>query len=64
MQRDRTDETSELAEITALIQKAGLVLSGQELAALVEPYRRNREALATMRTELSLGEEPAGTFDA
>ena len=63
-QRDRTDETAELAEVALLVRRAGIALSGAELAALVEPYRRNRAALEALRAELSLGEEPATTFEA
>lgn len=63
-QQGRTDETAELAEITIMIRRAGVALGGADLAGLVEPYRRNREALAALRAELSLAEEPAVTFEA
>ena len=63
-QRERADETAELAEIALLMRRAGIALSGAELAALAEPYRRNRAALEALRGELSLGEEPATTFGA
>ena len=63
-QRERADETAELAEVALLIRRAGIALSGAELAALVEPYRRNQAALEALRAELSLAEEPATTFEA
>jgi hypothetical protein len=63
-QRERVDEAGELAEVSLLMGRAGIALSGAELAALVEPYRRNRAALQAMRAELELGDEPATTFEA
>ena len=63
-QRDRVDETVEMAEVALMLRRAGIRLSGAALAGLIEPYRRNRAALEALRTELSLAEEPAVTFDA
>ena len=64
VQQERTDETAELAEVGLLIRRVGVKLNGAELAALVEPYRRNQAALEAMRAELKLGDEPATTFEA
>ena len=47
----RTDETAELAEVALLARRAELALSVAELAALVEPYRRNLAALERIRAE-------------
>ena len=63
-QQDRADEAAELAEVALLVRRAGIALSGAELAALVEPYQRNQVALERIRAELSLSDEPATTFDA
>lgn len=63
-QRAQVDETGEVAQIAVMIERAGIRLSGAELAALVEPYRRNRVAIDAIRGELGLAEEPAITFEA
>jgi hypothetical protein len=63
-QDERVDETAELAEVALLARRAGLALSGAELAGLVEPYRRNVAALERIRAELALSDEPATIFEA
>lgn len=63
-QQGRAAAAGELAEVAVLMQRVGITLSGAELAALIEPYRRNRAALEAMRAELSQAEEPAIRFDA
>jgi hypothetical protein len=63
-ERERVDEVAELAEVAMLARRAGLALSGAELAALVEPYRRNQAALERIRAELNLSDEPATAFGA
>jgi hypothetical protein len=55
--------SAELVDIEAQAKRAGLTLTPQELADLVEPYRRTREALQALRADLASTEEPALTFD-
>jgi hypothetical protein len=64
MAEERVAETAEVAQIALMIERAGIRLSAAEVAALVEPFRRNRAALEAVRAELRLEDEPATTFRA
>ena len=52
------------ADLALRARAAGLRLTDDEVASLVEPYERTQAALARLRLVLDAGEEPANIFHA
>jgi hypothetical protein len=57
-------QDADLEQLTALVNRAGLRLSADELAKMAPSDQRTRGMLRDLRTSLAPTEEPAAVFTA
>jgi hypothetical protein len=59
-----TDRSEAIVDLARRARRAGLRLTDDEAAGLVEPYERTQAALGRLRAVLDAAEEPSNIFHA